>query len=376
MLAFIHRLRRLLGARRALFEGAPERALERLRDPALALSAPARRLRLRALELLYRAAAEKAALGRDDSLARILAFAAAEDPRRAAAWRSHLGAGPREVGPSRPAPAAREAGGFASEARLASVGGEPLGGGRPGPGPIRRLPSPSGFPLRFHLAVDEGGEFLVLSGSQVTFGHARGAADVPLLADLEARHARLLFGESFHGGASWRLEPLEGRGVRVDGRPVEESVELASGARIDLSDRVAWRFDLPDPSSASARIELLGGIEALGAPHLLLLAPGAAGRVRIASPPRRHLQIPGIEEEILLSLEPLSDPRELAIECAGGVRLTGGGDAHTRLRLPCPPDRRLDVIVGARPSQVVPFCLSIAPVLPEGRGPTMPEEFA
>jgi hypothetical protein len=243
----------------------------------------------------------------------------------------------------------------------------------------RRVPVAPGAPLRFHLAVDEGGEFLVLSGASISFGHAQAAAaDVPLLADLESVHARLTFGESFHGGPVWRIGPV-GRGrVEVDGREVPGETELADGALVRLSPRLAFRFRRPDPASGSAVVELSRGVEADGAGRILLLAPGRAGRVRIGPKASRHVPVAGIEQEVELSLEPESGPTELRVRCAGGVRLMGeGADARTELAVPCPPDRRVDVVLGARPSQRAPFGLSITalddPVQGPGPGPTMGE---
>ena len=364
---FVRRVWRLIEARRALFEGSPERALAALRDPALARSPQASQLRQRAMETLYRSASHRLSEGRDASAARLLGLVAAEDPQRAEAWRRHLG------GPAVEPPSSQASDLPALLAQMRS--GDGGGSSRPrpaSPAPQRAEVSP-GAALRFHLAVDDGGEFLVLSGSSITFGHARtGAADVPLLADLESLHARLTFGDSFHGGPTWCVEPV-GRGTAsVDGSVAEGPLELYDGAEVRLSRHLSFRFRRPDPASASASIDLLRGAEADGAARLLLLAPGAAGRVRIGAKANRHLPVAGIEHEVELLLEPAQDPRLLVVRCEGGARvLDAEAPPAPAVRLPCPPDRRVDVVLGARPAQTAPFVLSLAPVQEAGHGPTL-----
>lgn len=377
--AIVRRFWRLFEARRALVEGAPEDALAHLRDPALALSERADHLRLRAMDVLFRNVATRHSEGRDSSVARLLTVAASEDPLRAEEWRRRL----------EPERSPLEGPGSAMRELLAEMRGrgerppsEPRE--RPLP-PLERVAPPAGEPLRFHLAVDDGGEFLVVSGSSVTIGHARaGRADVPLLADLESLHARLDYSASFHGGPRWRVEPL-GHGARRgavsvaqesgEEQPVEESRPLADGDQVRLAPNVLIRFRRPEPASASAILEL-GGVEAEGAQRVLLFVPGSAGRVRIGSKAGRHVTVTGVEHEVELTLEcpeELNDrPTELHVRCAGGVRVLGV-DARDRpaqvLRaLPCPPSARADLVLGARPSLRAPFGLSLAPIDP----PTMP----
>lgn len=364
----MRRFWRLLEARRALYEGAPERALESLRDPALALSTRADELRRRAMDILYRDAAHKASLGRDASVNRILGVAAAEDPARAREWRHTLA--PAD------APPERGSGLTALLAQMRATGG---GAGdpqdesdrAPRARPVSRAHTPQGKPLRFHLAVDDGGEFLVVSGTLVTFGHARSeAADVPVLADLESVHARLEFGESFHGGPTWRVEPL-GRGeVQLNGRLIEAATDVRDGDLVQLAANLVFQFRRPEPASASALLELLHGAESEGAQRVVLLAPGPSGRVRIGAKASRCIPVAGIEHEVELTLEPAVNPRTLLVRCSGGVRVLGQDDpserAATERHVPCPPERRVDVVLGARPAQLAPFGLSLSPIDPSG----------
>ena len=94
--------------------------------------------------------------------------------------------------------------------------------------------------------------------------------------------------------------------------------------------------------------------------------------MRVGPKRSRHLPIAGVEHEVELTLEPAPEPTELVVRCEGGARpMTPGAPASAELRLPCPPDRRVDVVLGARPSQVAPFGLAIAPVQRPGGGPTI-----
>lgn len=375
---FVRRLWRLVEARRALLEGAAEHALEVLSDPVLALSPQADGLRLKALDLLYRDAARKASLGREGSVARVLSVVAASDPVRADEWRRHL-AGRQETG--RQETEQEERAEQASDDARPSTAMKDLlanmraGKDAPAPRPeapskiARSAPAP-GAPMRFHLMIDDGGEFLALSGASITIGHSQaGKADVPLLGDLESLHARITFEESFHGGARWKITPESGGKVSVDGRRAHEgeAMELIDGAEVRLSPRVTFRFQRPDVASASARLSWLHGLEADGAPRVLLFAPGPSGRVTLGARTSRLLPVAGVEHEVELTLEPPSDPTELRVRCAGGVR-RHSQDATEEFTLPCPPDRRLDLVVGARPSSPVPFGLAITPVPPPSGG--------
>jgi len=309
------------------------------------------------MDVLYRDAAQKASQGRDASVARILTLAAREDPARAGEWRRHLV-------PAAPAGGASLPGLSALLAEMRSGGERPFEPA-PAPPPVERAATPEGQALRFHLAIDDGGEFLVLCGDSISLGHARaGRADVPLLADLESVHARLEFRESFHGGPVWCVTST-GRGrLEVDGRPIAGASELADGAEVRLAENLAFRFRRPETASASVLLELLRGAEAAGAQHVLLMVPGRAGRVRVGSKSNRHIPVPRIEHEIELCLAAGDGGDQLVVSCPGGVREVGGGEgsAATEARFPCPPSRRVDVVLGARPSERPPFGLSFAPL--------------
>ena len=212
--------------------------------------------------------------------------------------------------------------------------------------------------VRFQMAVDDGGEFLVVTGSRVTLGHSSvGVADVPVLADVESIHAVLTLSESFHGGTSWSVEPAGASSIHIRGEALAGPCTLADGDVVALSDQVSFRFRLPEASSSSALLEWLGGIEADGAARVLLFAPGAAGRLRIGARRARHVPVAGLEYEVTLVLE----QDALMLSCEGGVRIGFQGEPDTTGVVPLPLSGRVDVVANARPSRRPPFGITLQP---------------
>ena len=74
------------------------------------------------------------------------------------------------------------------------------------------------------------------------------AADVPILADLSARHARVR-----RDGEGYLIEAL--RDVRVDGRAVPQVAALHDGCRIELGGSVRFWFRRPHALSGTARLD-------------------------------------------------------------------------------------------------------------------------
>jgi hypothetical protein len=106
---------------------------------------------------------------------------------------------------------------------------------------------------KFLLWIDAVGGFWVCLADEVVLGRPeqpRGGPDVPILADLSARHARI---RRDHEG--YVIEAL--REVRLDGRPVRPATWLADGNRIELGEGVRLLFRRPHPLSATARLDFL-----------------------------------------------------------------------------------------------------------------------
>jgi hypothetical protein len=112
------------------------------------------------------------------------------------------------------------------------------------------------LPETLMLWVDSVGGYRVCLAEEVVIGQPAEAgaglptgADVPILADLSSRHARIR-----RDGENYSIEALAE--VRVDGRPVHGASWLADGSRIELGKSVRLLFRRPHPLSATARLEL------------------------------------------------------------------------------------------------------------------------
>lgn len=221
-------------------------------------------------------------------------------------------------------------------------------------------------PLRFHLAVDDGGEYLVAFGSSLVVGHPRNrAAELPLLADIAPEHAALVFTpDSFHEGAHWSLEPrgAPAGAIRINGASLSTRRRLVDGDLVALSSQLALRVRLPDPASSSAVLELERGVECLGAQRILLFAPGAGGRIHVGRRTVDHVRIPRMETEISVEIGADGDGHELAFACPAGLQIAGGEPAP-RHNLACPPRERVDLVLAVRPERGgPPFAVSVAPL--------------
>ena len=96
---------------------------------------------------------------------------------------------------------------------------------------------------KFLLWIDAVGGFWVCLADEVVLGRPeqpRGGPDVPILADLSARHARIR-----RDREGYVIEAL--REVRLGGRPVRPATWLADGNRIELGEGVKLLFRRPHP---------------------------------------------------------------------------------------------------------------------------------
>ena len=149
--------------------------------------------------------------------------------------------------------------------------------------------------------------------------------------------------------------------ILVSGRFVTDAPSLlAHDDLVQLAPNLTFRFRSPDPASSSAVLDLLSGSDCQGARHVLLFAPGAGGRVRIAARVDRHIPVPELTQEVSLELESAA----LVVRCAGGVRVQGGVSSAGQdpaLSLPCPPTQSVSLTLGARPANRAPFGITISP---------------
>jgi hypothetical protein len=361
--SFARRALLLHRARRALERGDCARCFDALSDPCLALSSRARELRAAALELACREARRLASEGAVACVEELVERLSAEDPARASATRRELGLPARSASRMRGILDRLRAAPGVGFARAPAIG---VLAPRARIEPVAAIDARAGAAqpecVRFHLAVDDGGEFLVAGGRSLVLGHLRSsAANLPFLADVEASHVRFAYSESFHSGTHWTIERLDAREVSIDGRPLETGPRvLHDGERVQLAPNLALLFRQPDATSGSALLDLAANAECQGARRIVLLAPGAAGRVRIGSKRNRHVPVADLAHEIVIEwLE-----RELRVSCAGGVRLAGapreGADASS-LALPWPPTAGYQIVLGARADRRPPFGIHIRP---------------
>jgi len=103
--------------------------------------------------------------------------------------------------------------------------------------------------MKFMLWLDGVGGYWVSLADTVVLGQPGpgSPADVPILGDLSARHARIR-----RDPEGYWIEPV--RDVRLDGRLLAGPAALADGCRIDLG-RVYLVFRRPHALSATARLE-------------------------------------------------------------------------------------------------------------------------
>lgn len=215
---------------------------------------------------------------------------------------------------------------------------------------------------RFHLAVDDGGEHLVLGGERWQFGHrasrpAETGVDLGFLAPLRARHGCLERRLSLRGGVQYWLIPDPEAPVEIAGRVAQPGpLRLQHGDLIVLGGRLLLRFALLSLDSTSARLTIESSEDCEGARSILLLADGPEGALRIGSRNKHHLRVADLEHEVTLSLQ----PAELIVSCSGGF-LRGTALGARALSVPLPLRERLWIEPRARAAGKPPFALTLMP---------------
>ena len=87
---------------------------------------------------------------------------------------------------------------------------------------------------RAQLALDEGGEAMLVVGTNLRLGHATDAgADIPLWGDLGEHVLEFTLEESFHGGARWCMRGPGGPSEPDLGQ--DEEVPIGSGGGVRLT---------------------------------------------------------------------------------------------------------------------------------------------
>lgn len=218
--------------------------------------------------------------------------------------------------------------------------------------------------VRFQLAVDDAGEFLVVGGDSLLLGHAKNRdADLPVLADLFGEHARLEFRpETFHAPATWRVTPTRelaahGRALVVDGRAIGDSHDLAHGERIEFSPQLAARIGAPVPASSTFLLEFERGAECLGAQRVLLFAPGPGGLILIGRRARSHARVARLGGELRLF-----EDRSRLVAVSDVALRTDAGELATEHRFDLPPRERIALTFSRAAHGEPPFVVTLSPL--------------
>ncbi|MBI2479698.1 MAG: FHA domain-containing protein [Planctomycetia bacterium] len=105
---------------------------------------------------------------------------------------------------------------------------------------------------RFLLWVDGVGGYLVSLASEIVLGQAApgNRVDVPILADISRRHAKIR-----RDGEGYTIEPLHV--LRLNGKAIQTQAILSDGDEVELGSGVRFRFRRPHALSASARLDLI-----------------------------------------------------------------------------------------------------------------------
>lgn len=214
--------------------------------------------------------------------------------------------------------------------------------------------------LRFHLAVDDGGEFLVVGSDVVEIGHrTAGTPDLGFLAPLAARHCRIERRSSLREGIHYLIHAYPGARVEVAGRGlVQDSARLRHGDRILLGERVRLRLRLLGAASASAQLSVESSEDCEGAREILLVALGAEGRISIGPKKKHSIAIADLEHEVALELH----ASELVVACAGGFGAREAVLGATALCVPLPLHSRVWIQPRARGAPKPPFALTLMPL--------------
>jgi len=105
---------------------------------------------------------------------------------------------------------------------------------------------------RFMLWVDAVGGYRVCLADELIVGQPGGStgADIPILADISLRHARIR-----RDGEGYLIDAF--REVRVDGRVVAATELLGDGSRIEIGRGVKLQMRRTHPLSLTARLDFL-----------------------------------------------------------------------------------------------------------------------
>jgi hypothetical protein len=184
---------------------------------------------------------------------------------------------------------------------------------------------------RFMLWIDSVGGYWVCLDDELIIGQPGGmhggvghGADIPILADISSRHARIR-----RDGEGYLIDAL--RDVRVAGRPVEKTEFLADGSRIEIGPNVTLQLRRTHPLSLSARLDFISRHRTQpAADAVLLLADSCVMGPR----PQSHVVCRDWKKEVIL----FRHDEKMICHAAGrfeidGVAYRNRGPLHANARV-------------------------------------------
>ncbi|MEQ1630828.1 MAG: hypothetical protein ABL997_00550, partial [Planctomycetota bacterium] len=184
----------------------------------------------------------------------------------------------------------------------------------------KSLAQAQGLEGAFLLRVDEGGEFVVLRGESISIGNLRdGTADLPILAAIAGKHARIQRSMSFHGGMQDTLH-AEGGEVRVRGQKVAQHA-LRPGDKFQLGSALHCTYQIPCKRSLTAMLQVHGGFQIAGTDRVLLLKDrGRDGRICLGPGADVHIRVSAATAEVELFGTKIG---QIRVRCAAGGDIDG-----------------------------------------------------
>ncbi len=184
----------------------------------------------------------------------------------------------------------------------------------------RSLAQAQGLEGSFLLRVDEGGEFVVLRGESITIGNLRdGTSDLPILAAIAGKHARIQRSMSFHGGMQDTLSAESGE-VRVRGGRVTTHA-LRPGDKFQLGAALQCSYQLPCKRSLTAMLQVHGGFQVAGTDRVLLLKDrGRDGRICLGASQDVHIRVASATAEVELFGTKVG---QIRVRCVSGGEIDG-----------------------------------------------------
>jgi len=139
------------------------------------------------------------------------------------------------------------------------------------------------------LWIDSVGGYWVCLADELIIGQP-GGADIPILADISSRHARIR-----RDAEGYMIDAI--RDVRVAGQPVKKTELLSDGSRIEIGPNVTLQLVRRHPLSLSARLDFLSRHRTQpAADAVLLLADSCVMGPR----PHSHVVCRGWPREVIL----------------------------------------------------------------------------